>query len=94
MTGGARLRHHGLEVGELVTSLDMGGCSVTATWLDDELARLWRADVYTPAYRRVAAPVRALRAPTDDERTEEAAVVATPEATARPGGWPDGSARR
>ncbi|MFE7225282.1 dihydroxyacetone kinase family protein, partial [Nocardioides sp. NPDC057577] len=40
------------EVGELVTSLDMAGCSLTVTWLDDELEPLWRAPADTPAYRR------------------------------------------
>ncbi|MFI5626660.1 dihydroxyacetone kinase family protein [Nocardioides sp. NPDC051685] len=40
------------EVGELVTSLDMAGCSLTVTWLDDELAPLWQAPADTPAYRR------------------------------------------
>lgn len=40
------------EVGELVTSLDMAGCSLTVTWLDDELETLWRAPADTPAYRR------------------------------------------
>ncbi len=40
------------EVGELVTSLDMSGCSLTVTWLDDELERLWAAPADTPAYRR------------------------------------------
>lgn len=40
------------EVGELVTSLDMAGCSLTVTWLDDELERLWTAPADTPAYRR------------------------------------------
>jgi len=48
------------EVGELVTSLDMGGCSLTLQFLDDELERHWRADAYTPAYRKVVAPVAAL----------------------------------
>jgi dihydroxyacetone kinase len=42
------------ECGELVTSLDMAGASLTITWLDDELARLWQAPAYTPAYRRGA----------------------------------------
>jgi dihydroxyacetone kinase len=42
------------EVGELVTSLDMAGASLTLTWLDDELERLWLAPVDTPAYRRGA----------------------------------------
>ncbi len=42
------------EVGELVTSLDMAGCSLTVTWLDDELERLWTAPADTPAYRKGA----------------------------------------
>ncbi|MGO3886965.1 MAG: DAK2 domain-containing protein, partial [Mycetocola sp.] len=48
------------EVGELVTSLDMGGASLTLQWLDEELERLWRADAYTPAYRKQRAPLEAL----------------------------------
>ncbi|GAA2853310.1 D-erythrulose 4-kinase [Streptosporangium fragile] len=40
------------EVGELVTSLDMAGCSLSITWLDDELEELWRAPAQTPAFRR------------------------------------------
>ncbi|WP_420963268.1 dihydroxyacetone kinase family protein [Brucella sp. IR073] len=42
----------GGEVGELVTSLDMQGCSLTITWLDDELEQLWLAPCDTPAFRR------------------------------------------
>jgi dihydroxyacetone kinase len=42
-------------VGELVTSLDMAGCSLTLMWLDGELERLWRAPADTPAYRKGAA---------------------------------------
>ncbi|MGV9800700.1 DAK2 domain-containing protein, partial [Mycobacterium sp. NPDC003449] len=42
------------EVGELVTSLDMAGCSLTVSWLDDELERLWLAPADTPAFRRTA----------------------------------------
>ena len=42
------------EVGELVTSLDMAGCSLTITWLDEELERLWCAPADTPAYRKGA----------------------------------------
>ncbi|MQA25399.1 MAG: DAK2 domain-containing protein [Micromonosporaceae bacterium] len=46
------------EVGELVTSLDMAGCSLTLTWLDNDLADLWNAPADTPAYRKgqVATP--------------------------------------
>jgi dihydroxyacetone kinase len=40
------------EVGELVTSLDMAGCSLTVTWLDDELERLWSAPADAPGFRR------------------------------------------
>ncbi len=42
----------GPEVGELVTSLDMAGCSLSVTWLDEELERLWLAPADTPAFRR------------------------------------------
>jgi dihydroxyacetone kinase len=45
------------EVGELVTSLDMGGVSLTLTWLDDELETLWLDPAVTPAFRRGTAAV-------------------------------------
>ena len=38
-------------VGNFVTSLDMVGCSVTVSLLDDELARLWDSPVHTAALR-------------------------------------------
>lgn len=63
------------EVGELVTSLDMGACSLTLFWLDDEQERLWRADAYAPGYRKLAAPVRALR-PRQGGAADDAALVA------------------
>ncbi len=40
------------EIGELVTSLDMAGCSLSVTWLDDELEGYWVAPADTPAFRR------------------------------------------
>jgi dihydroxyacetone kinase len=40
------------EVGELVTSLDMAGASVTLVWLDDELEPLWAAPAESAAYRK------------------------------------------
>jgi D-erythrulose 4-kinase len=70
------------EVGELVTSLDMGGCSLTLMWLDDELERLWRADAYTPAYRKQRAPVDSLRPPTRAEAAGERSREAAPESSA------------
>ena len=38
-------------VGNYVTSLDMAGCSVTVTLLNDELTELWDAPVHTAALR-------------------------------------------
>ncbi|GGX98118.1 erythrulose kinase [Litchfieldella qijiaojingensis] len=60
------LREAGVEivepdVGELVTSLDMAGVSLTLFWLDDEMERLWKAPADTPAYRKGSmAPAEAL----------------------------------
>ncbi|MGP3776282.1 dihydroxyacetone kinase family protein [Streptomyces sp. SDT5-1] len=42
------------EVGELCTSFDMAGVSLTLTWLDDELAELWQAPADAPAFRKGA----------------------------------------
>ena len=39
-------------LGSYATSLDMYGCSLTITWLDDELERFWRAPVNSPALCR------------------------------------------
>jgi dihydroxyacetone kinase-like protein len=38
-------------VGNYTTSLEMAGCSLTLTCLDDELTRLWDAPVHTAALR-------------------------------------------
>jgi dihydroxyacetone kinase-like protein len=38
-------------VGNYVTSLDMAGCSITVTLLDDEIARHWDAPVHTAGLR-------------------------------------------
>ncbi|NQW32174.1 MAG: dihydroxyacetone kinase family protein [Actinomycetales bacterium] len=40
------------EVGELVTSLDMAGCSLTLVSLDLELEEFWRAAATTPAFKK------------------------------------------
>ncbi|MQY28632.1 dihydroxyacetone kinase subunit DhaK [Nocardia aurantia] len=50
------LRGHGVRiarslVGPYITSLEMAGCSVTLTRVDDELLDLWDAPVRTPALR-------------------------------------------
>lgn len=41
---------HNPLVGELVTSLDMAGCSLTLMWLDEELQELYDAPAATPAF--------------------------------------------
>lgn len=75
------------EVGELVTSLDMAGCSLTVTWLDDELEELWLAPADTPAFRRGQpkadakfterrAPVEALAEVDEGAATEESIAAA------------------
>lgn len=61
----AKLRAAGLsivepEVGELVTSLDMGGISLTLMWLDKELEEAWHADAYACGYRKSHAPLESL----------------------------------
>lgn len=38
-------------VGNYVTSLEMAGCSLTVSLLDDEIARHWDAPVHTAALR-------------------------------------------
>jgi dihydroxyacetone kinase-like protein len=50
------LAKHGIRpvrslVGSYVTSLDMAGCSITVTMLDDEIAKGWDAPVHTPSLR-------------------------------------------
>lgn len=40
------------EVGEMVTSFDMAGVSLSLVWLDEELERSWTAAADTPAFRK------------------------------------------
>ena len=72
------------EVGELVTSLDMAGCSLTVMWLDDELERLWTSPTDTPAYRkgRVSTSVGAARAALDGAADAVTVQAADPAARA------------
>jgi D-erythrulose 4-kinase len=68
------------EVGELVTSLDMAGVSLTVTWLDNELEPLWAAPAETPAYRRGNAAAQAgsdLAAEASDDDSTAVAFTAT-----------------
>lgn len=65
------------EVGELVTSFDMAGASLTLFWLDDELERFWAAPVDAPAYKKGSVD-RAADAEVLDETDE---IWAIPEAS-------------
>jgi len=40
------------EIGELVTSLDMAGCSLSIMWLDPTLEELWSSPADTASFRR------------------------------------------
>ena len=67
------------QVGELVTSFDMAGTSLTLFWLDDELETLWNAPADAPAFRRGAVSAQAL----EETAGEPAAVeLSIPDATA------------
>ncbi|MEX3610554.1 dihydroxyacetone kinase family protein [Rothia sp. LK2588] len=72
------------EVGELVTSLDMGGVSLTVFWLDDELETAWKAPAYTCAYRKDPRPLGTQSSYTAKSATvaEEDLVAASPAAAA------------
>lgn len=81
-----QLREAGLElvdveVGELVTSLDMGGTSLTLMWLDEELETYWTADAYTPAYRKQRAPLAAISASAQDDAATAAEEETVPESS-------------
>ncbi|GAA2006316.1 dihydroxyacetone kinase subunit L [Nakamurella flavida] len=71
------------ECGELVTSLDMSGVSLTLFWLDDELATWWSAPADTPAFRKGTADARPQRDAAElTEATAEAVQAGTPAAVA------------
>ncbi|MDE8588137.1 dihydroxyacetone kinase family protein [Arthrobacter sp. NQ4] len=67
------------QVGELVTSFDMAGTSLTLFWLDDELEALWNAPADAPAFRRGAVTAGALEETAGETADVELSV---PEATA------------
>ncbi len=82
------------ETGELVTSLDMAGCSLTVFWLDDELEELWAAPADTPAFRRgqvSALPTfgKRARSAAQDAGQAKEAVAASPESVRAAGGVRD-----
>ncbi|AYL38532.1 MULTISPECIES: dihydroxyacetone kinase family protein [Streptomyces] len=63
------------EVGELVTSFDMAGVSLTLTWLDDRLERLWRAPADAPAHRKGALEAPAAASGPREEEADDTAAV-------------------
>ena len=63
------------EVGELVTSFDMAGASLTLFWLDDELERLWAAPADTPAYRKGSIDAEPIEADPTEAATDVTVVV-------------------
>lgn len=82
-SAGRLLRGAGLdliepECGELVTSLDMGGLSLTLVWLDDELEYLWRAAAASPAYRKGALEVGDASPVAIEDLADEAAYAREP----------------
>jgi dihydroxyacetone kinase len=50
----AGLDVHDAVIGEVVTSFDMAGCSLSLHWLDQELRDLYDAPASTPGYSRSA----------------------------------------
>jgi D-erythrulose 4-kinase len=67
------------QVGELVTSFDMAGTSLTLFWLDEELEELWLAPADAPAFRRGAVTAQALDA--DELAVSGVETTAIPEAS-------------
>ncbi|MFJ4170969.1 dihydroxyacetone kinase family protein [Paenarthrobacter sp. NPDC089714] len=63
------------QVGELVTSFDMAGTSLTLFWLDAELEELWLAPADAPAFRRRAVTAQALDAEELAFDAEQLAVI-------------------
>jgi dihydroxyacetone kinase len=74
------------ECGELVTSLDMAGVSLSLFWLDEELEPFWSAPADSPAYRRGS-----IAPPLAGTHSEAQATAASPQANPEPAA-PSGSA--
>jgi dihydroxyacetone kinase len=73
------------ECGELVTSLDMSGLSLTLLWLDDELEQFWAAPADTPAFRKGNLAPRARRELSGPDHTAARAAEETTPAAAHLG---------
>lgn len=64
------------ECGELVTSLDMSGLSLTLFWLDPELEKFWSAPADTPAFRKGNLAPRRARTVSSQADADAAPVLA------------------
>ncbi|MFV0407558.1 MAG: dihydroxyacetone kinase family protein [Propioniciclava sp.] len=69
------------EVGELMSSLDMAGMSLTIAYLDAELEELWADPVDTIALRRGGVSVRPARTLAESSATDDLPVPAATEAS-------------
>lgn len=65
------------DVGELVTSFQMAGVSLTLAWLDEDLERYWHAPTSTPAYRKGNRQLGERRPETDLHVTAHGQLAAT-----------------
>ncbi|SEJ46696.1 dihydroxyacetone kinase [Arthrobacter sp. yr096] len=63
------------QVGELVTSFDMAGTSLTLFWLDTDLEELWLAPADAPAFRRGAVSAQSLDAGQLSMSAEQQSVI-------------------
>lgn len=70
------------ECGELVTSLDMSGLSLTLLWLDEELERYWCAPADTPGFRKGNMAGRERRARREVAVPEDVAAAEVEDTTA------------
>ena len=69
-------------VGELVTSFEMAGVSLTFAWLDGDLERAWTADATTPAFQRGSGIRTPRQAVAHETEPAPAAASSPPTATA------------
>lgn len=68
------------EVGELVTSFEMAGVSLTLSWLTPELEEFWRAPVNAPGYRKGTRPLGVRRTkPQMNVHVEDSPVISSKE---------------
>ncbi len=71
------------DVGELVTSFEMAGVSLTISWLTPELEKYWLAPVNTPAYRKGNRKLDKVREHAASEQADEELVEAAAPASQR-----------